>query len=362
MIMNKTTRRGLIPLLILLAALSAGCTNPFFTDLIEEKPGSYTVTFKSNYDSNDTLDTKTVTEPATTVTDFPANPTRTDYIFAGWNTQQDGLGSAFTSSTTVSANREVYAQWTLISYSYTVTFDKNGGDTEANPAEKTVASPATGVDALPAPPTRSGYDFEGWNTEAEGDGSDFTASTPVSGNMTVYAQWKIISYTVTFKSNYGLNDILYTKKVPYASAVTEFPADPTRTGYTFASWNTEADGDGSAFTSSTPVSGNMEVYAQWTPTGTVINLNLDAGDGTFSQASFTVYKSSGTNSQTVTLTGSGYTNPRWEVDGDLKGTGTSITINAADYGAGGHTLTLFVSKSGITWSKELPFTVELTKE
>jgi uncharacterized repeat protein (TIGR02543 family) len=74
------------------------------------------------------------------------------------------------------------------SYSYTVTFDKNGGDTEANPQTRTVASPATTVDSLPADPTRSGYIFIGWNTAPGGTGTPFTASTPVTGNITVYAQ------------------------------------------------------------------------------------------------------------------------------------------------------------------------------
>jgi hypothetical protein len=46
------------------------------------------------------------------------------------------------------------------------------------------------------------------------------------------------------------------------------------------------------------------------------------------------------------------------VDGDLKGTGTSIIINAADYSeVGVHYLTLIISKSGVSWSKEISFTV-----
>jgi hypothetical protein len=57
------------------------------------------------------------------------------------------------------------------------------------------------------------------------------------------------------------------------------------------------------------------------------------------------------------MAGTGYTNPRWFVDGDPKTPGPSITINAAEYGAGKHRLTLLVSKSGVSWSKEIIFTV-----
>jgi hypothetical protein len=134
----------------------------------------------------------------------------------------------------------------------------------------------------------------------------------------------------------------------------DFPADPARTGYIFTDWNTQADGLGSAFTASTTVTGGMTVYAAWMDTGALITLNPDAGDGTFSQADFTL---SPGGSQTVAITGSGYANPRWFVDGELKGTAESITINAADYGAGGHTLALIISKGGVSWSKELKFTV-----
>ncbi|HHV98444.1 MAG TPA: hypothetical protein GXX36_02525 [Clostridiaceae bacterium] len=73
---------------------------------------------------------------------------------------------------------------------YTVTFDKNGGDTEASPAKIEVISGGT-VGTLPTAPTRSGYTFKGWNTQANGNGTVFTAATVVTGAITVYAQWSI---------------------------------------------------------------------------------------------------------------------------------------------------------------------------
>jgi uncharacterized repeat protein (TIGR02543 family) len=45
------------------------------------------------------------------------------------------------------------------------------------------------VGTLPAEPTRSGYAFTGWNTRADGTGMVFTAATPVTGSIIVYAQW-----------------------------------------------------------------------------------------------------------------------------------------------------------------------------
>ena len=71
----------------------------------------------------------------------------------------------------------------------TVTFDKNGGDTEADPKTITVTSGST-VGTLPTAPTRDGYTFKGWNTASDGNGTEFTVDTPVTGDITVYAQWE----------------------------------------------------------------------------------------------------------------------------------------------------------------------------
>jgi hypothetical protein len=89
-----------------------------------------------------------------------------------------------------------------------------------------------------------------------------------------------------------------------------------------------------------------------------ITLNFDQGQGAFSQGDFTIYKSGGSAVQTVTITGTGYSNPRWFVDGVQKEAGDSFEVNAAHYTAGVHSLSLSVEKAGgVPWSKELDFTV-----
>ncbi|MDR1868202.1 MAG: InlB B-repeat-containing protein [Treponema sp.] len=75
------------------------------------------------------------------------------------------------------------------STTFTVTFDKNEGTTDADPTTKTVTAPATTVDALPTPPARTDYLFDGWNTQANGEGEAFTADNVVTASITVYAQW-----------------------------------------------------------------------------------------------------------------------------------------------------------------------------
>ena len=74
-----------------------------------------------------------------------------------------------------------------------VIFDKNGGDTEADPrimVQDKVDGAVNHFDLPTTNPTRTGYLFNGWNTKADGTGDAFTATTDVKNNMTVYAQWK----------------------------------------------------------------------------------------------------------------------------------------------------------------------------
>lgn len=42
---------------------------------------------------------------------FPQDPTREDYIFAGWNTEEDGSGEAVTKDTVIKEALTAYAQW-----------------------------------------------------------------------------------------------------------------------------------------------------------------------------------------------------------------------------------------------------------
>ncbi|MBP1908584.1 InlB B-repeat-containing protein [Methanolobus bombayensis] len=242
------------------------------------KPISYTVTFDKNGGDVDASPTSDTADYGTTLDSLPAAPTKTGHTFEGWNTQPDGLGSSFTSSTVVTEDITVYATWQLATY--TVTFDKNGGDVDASPTSDT-ADYGTTLDSLPTAPTKTGHTFEGWNTESDGSGTSFTTATVVTGDITVYAMWKPISYTVTFNKNGGDVDASPTSDTAdYGTTLDSLPAAPTKTGHTFEGWNTESDGSGTSFTTATVITDDITVYAMWeeiilVPAGTL----LDAEQG-----------------------------------------------------------------------------------
>ena len=144
-----------------------------------------------------------------------AQPTREGYEFTGWNTKADGTGAAFTAETEVKQSLTVYAQWTRKQTEISVTFDKNGGDTETDPrvmTQKVNEGASTRFELPSVQPTREGYEFTGWNTKADGTGAAFTAETEVKQSLTVYAQWtrkqieKEDTISVTVKKVWKLND------------------------------------------------------------------------------------------------------------------------------------------------------------
>lgn len=147
---------------------------------------------------------------------------------------------------------------------FTVAFDKNGGEIAANPASKTVQDGEL-LGTLPTPPSRNGFDFVSWNTIANGSGITVNEATVITDNLTAYAQYtQIPVYTVTFNKNGGtVEAIPSTIQVIRGSSVGTLPTPPKRSGYRFVEWNTQSNGGGTSFTATTIVRGSLTVYAQW---------------------------------------------------------------------------------------------------
>ena len=83
--------------------------------------------------------------------------------------------------------------WATFAYgsqaTYTITFDGQGATTPASVASATVGGPNWTLTNFPVAPAKTGYTFGGWFTSPNGAGTPFYASTVVTANMTVYADW-----------------------------------------------------------------------------------------------------------------------------------------------------------------------------
>ncbi|MCU6711948.1 InlB B-repeat-containing protein [Paenibacillus sp. J5C_2022] len=161
-----------------------------------------------------------------------------------------------------------------VSQLYTVTYDDNGSNDGNLPADNSAYSPDDSVTVLDntGSLSRTGYTFAGWNTAADGSGTGYTPGDFFSmgtANVTLYAQWTIDSYTVSYDGN-GNDGGIAPADVngDYGSTVTVTgnTGNLVKTGYTFAGWNTEADGSGTSYTPGDAFmmgAGNVTLYAQW---------------------------------------------------------------------------------------------------
>ncbi len=175
------------------------------------------------------------------------NPTRTDYIFTGWNTMQDGHGHTWDFSVTKMPDAPVtlYAQWEAnpaYDTNHALSFDLNGGQGVVP------ASQSLSLDQLATPvtdPIREGHTFVSWNTSQDGSGTtwNFETSKMPAKDVTLYAQWSINSYQLRFDLNGGTSEPIADQMVVYGTKAVSVQA-PSRTGYQFVSWNTTADGTG----------------------------------------------------------------------------------------------------------------------
>ena len=124
---------------------------------------------------------------------------------------------------------------------------------------------------------RTGYTFAGWNTLADGSGTSYAAgsgSIPMAGgNITLYAKW---TATLTYNANSATTGTVPTDTTAYTSTQSATTSNNTgtlaRTGFTFAGWNTLANGSGTSYAAgsgSIPMAGgNITLYAKWTSNST----------------------------------------------------------------------------------------------
>ena len=202
--------------------------------------GAYTVTFQSEGGSEVASQIR-----ANTPADQPADPTKEGYTFIGWYNGE----SEWDFETPVTADLTLTAKWQVNQYTITFKPENGGQDIVIKQDYGTAITP-------PAAPTRTGYTFAGWDRESP--------TTMPAENMTITARWQVNQYTITFKPENGGQDIVI--KQDYGTAITA-PANPTKTGYTFAGWDKTIP--------STMPAGDMTITARWTENRVIVIIRPD---------------------------------------------------------------------------------------
>ena len=138
------------------------------------------------------------------------------------------------------------------------------------------------VAALPENPVVTGYTFNGWYTEQDGSGTQFTADSAVSDNITVYAKLTAKTYTISYNGNGMTPDptIAATNKT-YGKTATLYATALNREGYTFLGWSrnqkaTEATyAPGDVFTEE--ITDDITLYAVWKANTYTVTLPTGTG-------------------------------------------------------------------------------------
>lgn len=183
--------------------------------------------------------------------------------------------------------------------SYAVTYNANGGS--GAPTSQTKWH-GESLALSSAKPTRTGYTFAGWNTKADGSGTDYASGASYTGNaaLTLYAKWTVVTYAVKYAANggsstpasqtktYGVTLTLKaaiahasetaTYKVTYnanGGTCATASANATKTTtYTFYRWKSSADGTLYQADGSYTKNAATTMTAQWTVGTTTTQVTL----------------------------------------------------------------------------------------
>ena len=185
------------------------------------------------------------------------DPSKTGWTFKGWKAADGTLYDAETAVPAMGTADVVYTAYFEINQ-YNVTWIFENGD-EAQVDKYNFNAAVT----KPADPKKTGYTFAGWKDNA-GNSYAVGANVPamIAEDVTYTAQWTINQYDVTWIFDNGTAN--QVDEYDFNEAVTK-PADPEKTGYTFAGWKDNA-GNSYAVGANVPamIAEDVTYTAQWT--------------------------------------------------------------------------------------------------
>ena len=201
--------------------------------------------------------------------------TRPGHTQLGWS-QDSQATQAQAEVTMVEGGMTVYAVWVG---NPVLTYDTNkpntwNGQMPSTPASvsvpyNTAAADGSGWQSGDTSKIR-GYRFLGWYAGPQDDAGLYDWNTLLTGNVTVYAHWQRLQANVVYDANGGTGSHANTNGWQYSDVTV--PSDTSksfkRDGYVFLGWDTQADGNGTAYKDGSQVplqDKDIVLYAQWQP-------------------------------------------------------------------------------------------------
>ena len=201
--------------------------------------------------------------------------TRPGHTQLGWS-QDSQATQAQAEVTMVEGGMTVYAVWVG---NPVLTYDTNkpntwNGQMPSTPASvsvayNTAAADGSGWQSGDTSKIR-GYRFLGWYAGPQDDAGLYDWNTLLTGNVTVYAHWQRLQANVVYDANGGTGSHGTTTGWQYSDVTVPSDASKSfkRDGYVFLGWDTQADGNGTAYKDGSQVplqDKDITLYAQWQP-------------------------------------------------------------------------------------------------
>ena len=152
---------------------------------------------------------------------------------------------------------------------YTITYNANGGNESNQTQEVKYGETWTTKDKIF---TKTGYTQVGWNTKADGSGTTYSLKklqkARKEGNLTLYAKWKVNTYTITYNANGG-SGAPSSQNYTYSNSgtITLSSTKPTRAGYTFLGWSLSSSASSASYYAGQQWgrhnANNYTLYAVW---------------------------------------------------------------------------------------------------
>ena len=188
--------------------------------------------------------------------------------------------------------------WDAVGAPYFIKYDANGATSGSAPSGE---DPRVGVSTEAKANTgnleKTGNNFVGWNTQADGQGTNYAVGSNIVSStpgqvITLYAKWQAVSKTYTVSFNMQGHGTAIKPQTINEGSCAEKPADPAETGYTFGGWFTnQACTEGNEFDFTTQIYDDTELFAKWTInqyTITFINSDERGGQATADYAYNTI--------------------------------------------------------------------------
>ncbi|NCC13422.1 MAG: hypothetical protein EOM32_08630, partial [Spirochaetia bacterium] len=245
-----------------------------------------------------------------------SDPSRTGYTFAGWYSSSNYTGEAITHIPQGSSGpKHLYAKWT--GNTYTVSFNSNDQAIPNSDPQDLIFGQAYAS----LPTLTKAYYSHTWNTAQNGSGTTITNATTLSTvqNHTLYAQWTPTQYTITYELNNGQNHASNPATYTFETSTITL-ADPSRSGYTFGGWYTEAAFTTQITTIAQGSHDNLTLHAKWT--ANTYTVSFDSNDQTIQNPTALDITFGQTYASLPNLSKTGYSHT-WNTA--QNGSGTTIT-------------------------------------